>query len=126
MTEHPVGFAQMVEGVDEACAGNLPWDDCDGFARFYLRIFEKSSDTDLRVKALEQVLRIGATHNRYPVANMLRGVLADVTDDDDVAVVVQAVRNQPGYGYWFTIPDRFDTRIVEAFEGGPDEDDDPW
>lgn len=127
MTEHPAGFAQMVLAVDEVCSGNLPWDDCDGFARFYLRIFQKSPDTAQRAKALEQVLRIGATHNRYPVANMLRGILADVTADDDVAVVVQAVKSQQGYAYWFTVPDRFDKRIVDVFAGGTDEDDDiPW
>ncbi|QEC48543.1 hypothetical protein FSW04_13855 [Baekduia soli] len=126
MTEHPAGFAQMVEAVDEVCAGDLPWDDCDGFARFYLRIFNNSPDAELRVKAFEQVLRIGASHNRYPVANMLRSVLADVTNDEDIALVVKAVKHQQGYAYWFSIPDRFDKRIIDAFSGATDEHSDIW
>lgn len=126
MAEHPAGFAQMVESVDEACSGNLPWDDCDGFARFYLRIFRNSPDRALRIRALEEVLRIGATHNRYPVANMLRGVLSGLEDDDDVDVVVEAVRNQGTYALWFSIPAHYDKRIVDAFAGEQDDDDIPW
>lgn len=117
MREHPGGFAQMVDGVDEACLGSLPWDDCDGFARFYLRIFKNSADHPLRVRAVEQVLKIGASHNRYPVATMLRSALYDVEDDDSVEIVVEAAHNQSDYAQWFIIPGTYDERIVRAFAG---------
>ncbi|WP_040598810.1 serine/threonine-protein kinase [Patulibacter medicamentivorans] len=115
MSARAQGFAKMVAGVDDACSGPLPWDDCDGFARFYLLVFEHSNDPQLRTRAIEQVLRIAATHNRYPVAAMLRTTLADIEDDDSAQLVAAAVDAQPEHARWFQVRHSVHPLIAEAF-----------
>lgn len=128
MREHPGGFAQMVSAVDESLSGYLPFDDCDGFARFYLRIFESSADRELRVRAIKKVLWLGGGHNRYPVANMLRAVLRKVVEQDDVAVIVEAVAGERNYASWFNIHGKVHAEVLEAFERSKEDldDDFPW
>jgi hypothetical protein len=55
---------------------------CDSVARFYAFVFEASPDEAMKRLVLEELLRLGPRHNRYPVADIVRGVLWSVEDED--------------------------------------------
>ena len=90
----PGGFQATVERYGEHIGKNLPFTYCEVAAGFYIRVFRVGGEDGVRVRALQRALAIGATHNRYPVADQIRDLLWRIDDSTSAKLAADAIRNE--------------------------------
>jgi serine/threonine protein kinase len=120
MNDYPAGFRAMVESFSERVEGRLPWSDVDGFARFYGRVFRGSDDEELARHVLAKLLWLGMSHNRYPVADVFRGLIWETTDDDEAQLVAEVIEENAAYAAWFHHPLLFQRPVHEKIKAALD------
>lgn len=102
----PGGFQATVERYGEHIGENLPFAYCDIAAGFYIRVFRVGGDEAVRVRALQRAMAIGATHNRYPVADQIRDLLWSTHDPTSVKLAIQAIHDEVTWP-WYNHPQLF-------------------
>ncbi len=121
----PAGFNATVTSYLSHIEGSLPFSYCDVAARFLIAVFESCDQEELRRLALARVITIGATHNRYPVADLLRRLLwrLDGADAKLAADVLAAESVTPWYDHPRLYGQELDPAIEAAISGQPVDDD---
>jgi len=102
-TELPREFSQMFETYVEHIQGGLPFDYCDEVARLCAEVFEYAPQDALRKLALRTMLRVGANHNRYPVADQVRALMWGISCARDARLAAEVIEEEPTsvwYVHW--------------------------
>jgi hypothetical protein len=97
----PGQFSTMLARYMEHIAGDVPFSYCDSVARFYAFVFEASPDEAVKRLVLEELLRLGPRHNRYPVADIVRGVLWSVEDEDLGEFIAEVIAKTPEAAWYY-------------------------
>lgn len=96
----PSEFDDMARRFDAHIGGAVPFDYCDGVARVYLLAARLHESRDLRAFLLARVLKLGASHNRYPVADQVRDFLWSTPDGARAKEVAKVIRTEPA-AIWY-------------------------
>jgi len=117
--ELPREFDELFRTYLSHIDGGLPFDYCDDVARLCAEVFDCASQDSLRKLAFQTMLRIGATHNRYPVADEVRSLLWGISDERSAQLAAEVVTEEPTavwYIHWQLFRRPLPDAVREAFD----------
>jgi hypothetical protein len=100
----PEAFKAMLRTYDSHIVGGLPFSYCDVVANFYARLFGRSADLELKRMLISRLLKIGYSHNRWYVGEVVAGLLGEVRDVSTAMMIAEEVTENPEDAAWFWDP----------------------
>lgn len=100
ITALPGEFAEMIGRYDEHVGSSVPFDYCDEMARIYLRAADLHPDRTVRERLFARVLKLGASNNRYAVADQLRRFLWAIPNGTRAKEVARVLRREPSTAWY--------------------------
>ena len=92
----PSDFERVLAQYDDHVSGSLNFDYCDVVARFYRRVWDLTESLALRKMILTRLVRMGASHNRFFVGQVVGGMLTQITETSDVMMAVDILKTHRG------------------------------
>jgi serine/threonine protein kinase len=111
----PKQFAVMLNRYVQHVKGDLPWVYCDIAARFYNTVFFASGDEKVQRLVLQELLSLGARHNRYPVGDVVRDLLWNVKDRPTAQLVASVIADTPE-SVWYHHGRTFEGKLMPAIK----------
>lgn len=97
----PNQFRRMVEQYDEHVSGRLVFAYCDVVASFYLRLWNLTDDLAIRKLILARLIRMGSSHNRFFVGQVVGTLLPTITDTSEVMMASDVLTEQSEHTDFF-------------------------
>lgn len=115
----PEAFKAMLHTYDDHISCGLPFSYCDVVADFYARLFKRSTDLGLKRMLIARLLKMGSSHNRWYVGEIVAGLLGEVGDVSTAMMVAEEVNEDHEAAAWFWDPwvraIRLERQIRDAF-----------
>jgi serine/threonine protein kinase len=104
LARHPKDLQRVVEVYDGDLEDhNLDFDYCDVVADFYQRLYAGTDDLGLRRLMLRRLIKLGCSHNRYHVGDVVAGMLVRAQETSEVMMVADVLRDNPDDASWFRV-----------------------
>jgi hypothetical protein len=100
VTERAPEFRRMFDDFDRHVSGGLPFDYCDTVATLYERVLKLTDDLHVKRTVIVRLLDMGRSHNRYFVGETTARVLSDLSDESDVLLAAELIREHPEDAAW--------------------------
>jgi eukaryotic-like serine/threonine-protein kinase len=94
-------FRRLLDRYDEHVSGSLDFDYCDVVTNLYRDIWQMTDDVEIRRLILSRLVQMGPAHNRYHVGDVVAQLLRQATDESDVMMVVDVLKQHPDEAQWF-------------------------
>ncbi|WP_420098203.1 serine/threonine-protein kinase [Corynebacterium sp.] len=111
------GFRQAVRAFDRAASGQQPFSWTDTAALFLQRVFEITTNQNIKDIALKRILVLGTEQNRFAVRDIYISIISELTSPNDVLMAAQQLSAYPrGAGFVRDYPKQvsFPERIQDA------------
>jgi len=93
--ENLAGFHQIVRGFDRVSAGSQAFSWTDSAATFLERVFNISTEAEIRELVLKRLLVLGTEHNRWAVRDVYVRIIANLKSPADVLMVATQLSDYP-------------------------------
>jgi serine/threonine protein kinase len=100
----PEAFKTMLNTYDGHIVGGLPFSYCDVVADFYARLFKRSIDLELKRTLISRLIKMGPSHNRWYVGEVVASLLGEVSDLSTAMMIAEEVNEDPESAAWFWDP----------------------
>jgi serine/threonine protein kinase len=99
LDDHPEAFDLVLKTYDNYVSGALPFDYCDVVANFYRRVYRNTTSEVHRRLILERLVRLGPSHNRWHVGEVVGSLLAEIAEKPEADMAADVLSQ--GDARWF-------------------------
>lgn len=100
--DHSRDFLHVLREFDRHVDGDQPFEYCDVVANWYRRIYDLTTNLEIKQLVLARLFDMGPHHNRYHVGSVLASLLAGINETSEAMMAADIVSSDKRNADWLS------------------------